>query len=219
MFFLLFLGQTFARVKKVADYSGLGFVNQTTYYNIQRNLVIPTVNEHYQANIVQARLESKSDQNVILGDGRFDSSGKTAKYCTYTCQSPASNKIIVSRTAQTKQGKGSAPLELKCFKDCLQELQEAGFPVNKVATDRNKSIAKYLREEKQKIAHRYDPWHFVKNILSALREHAKRKECPNIISEWLRPIGNHLYWCADNCSGDTQKLLQMWKSVMCHNKL
>ena len=209
------LGQTFARVKKVADFSGLNFINQTTYYNIQRNLILPSINDHYETNIAQARIESTSENNAILGDGRFDSPGKSAKYCTYTCQSPVSKKIVVSKTLQTTQGKGSAPLELKCFKDCLEELSEVGFSVDVVATDRNMQIAKWVREEKPELTHRYDLWHFVKNILSKLRPLASQKGC-KIMLDWMRPIANHLYWCSENCGGDAEKLVQMWKSVLEH---
>ena len=76
-----------------------------------------------------ARNQSVDTDQVILGDGRFDSPGKSAKYCAYTCMSPTTKKIIATSTIQTTKGKGSAPLELKGFQNCLDELTDNNYPV------------------------------------------------------------------------------------------
>ena len=93
---------------------------------------------------------SKNDL-VILGDGRFDSPGKSAKYCTYT---------IATTTIQTSKGKGSSPLELEGFKSCLHELESYDFRLKSIATDRNAQITKWLRENRVSIEHCFDCWHF-----------------------------------------------------------
>ena len=89
---------------------------------------------------------------VILGEGRFDSPGKSAKYCTYTCQSPVTKKIIATSTIQTSKGKSSAPLELQGFMNCLHDLESNGFAFKSIATDRNSQIAKWLRENQYNIS-------------------------------------------------------------------
>ena len=53
-------------------------MNQTSFYNIQRTLVVPVINKHFSDNIAQAREESRGKYEAILGDGRFDSPGKCA---------------------------------------------------------------------------------------------------------------------------------------------
>ena len=182
-------------MKKPLEFTGLHFVNSNTFYNIQRTLILPTINHQFQQCMAIAREKSQNDK-VVLGDGRFDSPGKAAKYCTYTCQSPSTKKIVATNTIQTVKGKGSSPLELRAFQNCLQDLDSVGFVVNTVATDRNKQVAKLIRTEHTEIVHNYDPWHFSKNIKSKLRPLAKRKAC-KIIQEWIKPIGNHLFWCAE----------------------
>ena len=102
---------------------------------------------------------SKNDL-VILGDGRFDSPGKSAKYCTYTCQSPVTKRIIATTTIQTSKGKGSSPLELEGFKSCLHELESYDFRLKSIATDRNAQITKWLRENRVSIEHCFDCCHF-----------------------------------------------------------
>lgn len=152
---------------------------------------------------------------VILGEGRFDSPGKSAKYCTYTCQSPVTKKIIATSTIQTSKGKGSAPLELQGFMNCLHDLESNGFAFKSIATDRNSQIAKWLRENRSSIQHCFDCWHFSKNIKSKLRKLVKRKGC-KIIQESIKQIGNHLFWCSENCKGDPETLVQVWKSLLHH---
>ena len=209
------LGETYERVKKPAEFAGLSFINPNTFYQIQRSLVIPTINKQFQENIEAAREESKRDIQVILGDGRFDSPGKSAKYCTYSCQCPHTNKIVATSTIQTTQGKGSSPLELKGFQNCLKELDEVNYNVNIVATDRNRSLAKWVRTERPLLKHKFDPWHFAKNIKTKLRPLSQRKGC-SLLKEWIKPLANHLFWCADNSEDDPEKLRQMWQSVLFH---
>lgn len=91
---IFFSGETFQRVRKPMEFAGLNFINPTTFYNIQRTLILPTINQQFKECIDTARQESKNIDKVILGDGRFDSPGKSAKYCTYTCQSPTTKKSL-----------------------------------------------------------------------------------------------------------------------------
>lgn len=197
------------------EYSGLNFVNSNTFYNIQRTLLIPAINKQFKENIAEARIGYLQHKGVLLGDGRFDSPGKSAKYCTYSVQSPFTQKIIATSTIQTIKGKGSSPLELKGFQNCLEELQNENCIVEIFATDRNRQLAKWLREQRPNITHKFDPWHFSKNIKAKLRPLALRKD-RKIILEWIKPIGNHLFWCADNCKDDAELLREMWKSLLNH---
>lgn len=197
------------------EFAGMQFMNENTFYKIQRNLVIPSINKLYYKSISTAREEARHSDDVIIGDGRFDSPGKCAKYCTYSCQSPSTNKIVATATLQTVKGKGSSPLEMQGFKDCLNQLDGDDFKVTTVATDRNKQIAKWLREERPEIIHRYDPWHFSKNIKGKLRPLIKKKGC-KILGDWIKPVGNHLFFAAQSCNGDSEMLIDIWKSLLLH---
>ena len=178
-------------------------------------MVIPVINSHYCGILESARQEVNGSDQVIPGDGRFDSPGKSAKYCTYSCQATTTNKIVAMSTIQTVLGKGSAPLEMAAFKNCLLHLETNSYRVSTIATDRNKQIAKWIRIERPTIDHKYDPWHFVKNVKAKLRPLTKRKD-RKILQDWINPIGNHLFWCSEKCNGDSEQLIQMWKSLLHH---
>lgn len=135
-------------------------MNVNTLFKIKRLLLImPAVTKNYGFSIQKARSGSKED-DAVRGDGRLDFPGKRAKYCSYTL----TGKIIAQSTIQTAKGKGSAPLELKTFQNCLEQLISNSFNVTVVATDRNKQLSKWLRKERPEIKHRYDSWYFLKNI-------------------------------------------------------
>ena len=119
---IFFSGSTYHTFEKSSQFSGLQFINNNTFYQIQRNLIIPAINKLYNQKIAEARAEIKTENCRVKGDGRYDSRGKCAKYCTYSFQSVESNKIIASTTLQTENGKGSAPLEMKGFINCLSDL-------------------------------------------------------------------------------------------------
>ena len=127
-----------------------------------------------------------------MGDARFDSPAKYAKYCTYSLQSPITKKSIASVTLQKDSGKGLASLELKGLQECLQDLSNVGYTINVTATDRNRQIAKLIREELPEVAHKFDPWHFIKNIKAKLRPLSQRKNC-RIVSDCIPkyPKCNH----------------------------
>ena len=48
---------------------------------------MPKIHEHYAIDIEQAQKEAQDTNKVVLGDARFDSPGKSAKHCTYSCNS------------------------------------------------------------------------------------------------------------------------------------
>ena len=152
-----------------------------------------------------------------MRDACFNSPGKCAKHCTYSLQSPITKKIIASVTLQKDSGKRSASLELKGLQKCLQDLSNLGYTINATATDRNRQIAKWIREELPEVAHKFDSWHFVKNIKAKLRPLSQRKNC-QIISDWIKATGNHLFWCCSNCDDDAETLVQMCKSLPFHIK-
>lgn len=77
-------GASINKVLLVLRHMGVLVYHYPTYYYHQRNLLIPTVVKFwrgYQAKLLK-RLANK--EVVLAGDGRHDSMGHSAKYCTYS---------------------------------------------------------------------------------------------------------------------------------------
>ena len=52
-------------MKRQAEFAGLSFVNSNTFYNVQRTLIVPTINKQFDENIKLARDEAKQQELVI----------------------------------------------------------------------------------------------------------------------------------------------------------
>ena len=82
---ILFSGNTFSRIAQFASFLNLKFFSHTTFYNIQNKYLFPVVNKAWKEERSSVLDEVKSNGPVnLIGDGRCDSPGHNAKYCTYT---------------------------------------------------------------------------------------------------------------------------------------
>lgn len=89
------------------------------------------------------------------------------------------------------------------------------LPMKLLATDRNQSIAKLMRQSYPEIEHQYDPWHISKSITKRIHNASKTKG-NEILDLWLRSIINHLWWSASSCNGEEDLLCEKWISILNH---
>eukprot|EP00057_Strongylocentrotus_purpuratus_P007988 XP_011662462.1 PREDICTED: uncharacterized protein LOC105437502 [Strongylocentrotus purpuratus] len=191
-------------------------LSKTKFYENQKRLVLSAVNTAYDKNIEQVRRELCGDRGmVICGDGRCDSPGYNAKYCSYTFMHMATSKIIVMSLVQVTEATSSVAMEKLGFKRALDELLQAGCSVATVATDRHTGIRKLVREEYARIDHQFDIWHMTKSVVKKLTAKSKQKENEGL-GPWIRAVTNHLWWAATNCKGDEELLVEMWQSITHH---
>lgn len=54
-------------------------------------------------------------------------------------------------------------MEPEGFRRCRKELEDKGARLKSITTDRNRSIAKYVREQMPDTAHYFDVWHIAKS--------------------------------------------------------
>ena len=89
------------------------------------------------------------------------------------------------------------------------------LPMKLLATDRNPSVAKLLRQSYPEIQHQYDPWHISKSVAKRIHNASKVKG-NEILDLWLRSILNHLWWSSSTCNGDEDLLSEKWTSILHH---
>jgi len=82
---------------------------------------------------------------LVSGDGRMDSPGFCAKFCTYTVVDVETlnivdMQIIDKRSTDLK----STNMEIKGFKDTLKNLASKGINVVEVVTDAHPSVTCYM---------------------------------------------------------------------------
>ena len=82
--------------------SGLLMTNYVNYTRYQSLFMLPTIEEFWNEHLLEVHAQLSDKSLIISGDGRCDSPGSSAKFCTYTLMDTDSNLIIYSETV-TKQ--------------------------------------------------------------------------------------------------------------------
>ena len=213
---ILFTGNTFARVSRLASCLNMQFISESVFYDTQKRFLFPVVNEAWENEQQLVRQELAVRDAVNLnGDGRCDSPGHNAKYGTYTLMDDDSGKVVAFSVVQVTETTSSNAMEKEGFKRCLESLEGDGVHINRIATDRHVSISSYMDKERPEINHQYDVWHLSKWVVKKLTSKAQQKGCEEL-SPWIQSISNHLWWCAATCGGNVQLLREKWKSVLNH---
>ena len=100
----------------------LKFFSHTTYYNIQKKYLFPVVNKAWKEEKSSVLDEVKSNGPVsLIGDGRCDSPGHNAKYCTYTIMTDE-GKVAAINVVQVTEVTLSNAMEKEGFERCIQDL-------------------------------------------------------------------------------------------------
>lgn len=82
---------------------------------------------------------------TILGDGRMDSPGHSAQYCTYTVMEYENKDILACEIINKREtAMKSTAMEKEGLKRCLQKLLDRGIIVQELCTDASISIASMI---------------------------------------------------------------------------
>ncbi|KAJ8048791.1 THAP domain-containing protein 1 [Holothuria leucospilota] len=212
---ILFTGNTFKGISQLFHLMNLQFIQETLHYDVQRNFLLPVVNQFYIDHKKSIASKFTGKDLWLSGDGRCDSPGYNAKYCSYSLMTMDSEEIIDFELVQVSQAKSSVHMEKVAFETCLKRITESGFKPAVVATDRHVSIRKLLKDDYSDIDHQFDVWHLTKSIAKKLTNKARQKGCEEL-GPRIPAVKNHLWWSAQHCNGDWQMLLEMWQSIVHH---
>ena len=213
---ILFTGNTFARVSRLASCLNLQFISESVFYDTQQRFLFPILNEAWENEQQMVRQELAVKDAVNLnGDGRCDSPGHNAKYGTYTLMDDDSGKVVAFSVVQVTETTSSNAMEKEGFKRCLESLDGDGVEIDRIATDRHVFISSFMNKDHPDINHQYDVWHLSKCVVKKLMSKAQQKGCEDL-SPWIQSISNHLWWCTATCGGNVQLLREKWKSVLNH---
>lgn len=157
----------------------------------------------------QAKLLDKFRLNnlILSGDGRCDSPGKSAKFCTYSMMETTDNQILHFENVDKREvGLQSPNMEREGIIRCLNFLLSSGMKISEVVTDSSTSVAKTLgnfyklcalihnayditiETDYPAIHHSRDVWHKAKKLRKAL------SEVFSITSERYFILGTHIGW-------------------------
>ncbi len=213
---ILFCGSTFQRMKELTEIANIAFLSYQTFCKIQKRLLFPAIHRVYLTNRTIILENTKEEKEInLLGDGRCDSPGYSAKYGTYTVMSSSSGYILDFHVSHSKMCVNLARMELDGCKKVLARLENQGLAIDSLTTDRHTQIRKFLREFKKYLAHQFDVWHIARNIKKMLLKVARTKRCAEI-SPWIKSIINHFWWSCASSNGNVTELTEKWVSILYH---
>ena len=179
MILLIVTGGHFTQVSEMFSAFNMPFLSYSTFLEIQSRYIFPAVHSTYK--VYQDRVVERSKLPGkpvdIVGDGRCDSPGYSAKYGTYVILDGNTGEVIHFYIMHREIAGNSCKMEKEGLIKCLDKLEDMNISVNTLTTDRHLQIRKYMREKRALIKHCFDVWHFTKSIKKKLFAASKKKSC------------------------------------------
>ena len=212
---ILFCGLTFTRVADMAQLLNLAIFSESYFYRLQKEYLFPVIHTNYLMQ-QDAVLEFLQGQHLHLsGDGRCDSPGYSAKYCSYSLMDSASDLILDYKLIQSSETGSSVAMGKEGLRRCLNYLLDRDVSIDTIATDRHRGVGALMKSDYPSINHQYDVWHLAKSVVKQLTQKGKQRKCEQLLP-WIQSISNHLWWAAQTCNGDAQLLTEKWTSIVYH---
>ncbi|CAM4597799.1 unnamed protein product [Leuciscus chuanchicus] len=179
-------------------------VAEGTFFRILDAYYIALVQECWEKNRAAILHRLRQEEHVVvLGDGRMDSPGHCAQYCTYTTLEQESRDIVHIVTIDKHEtNRNSVIIEKKCFIRTMDALIQE-IPVTEVVMDAHPQISALLNPERgryKEIHQSLDIWHATKNLINALK--ADMLTCLTVLMMWhgvLRHVRNQHSWATGCC--------------------
>ncbi|XP_043927201.1 uncharacterized protein LOC122801710 [Protopterus annectens] len=208
-------GNNYAKIELLAQCLGLSVLREDSYYHLQRRYIVPVV-EDYWKEMVSQMMEDRKHMNVtIMGDGRMDSPGHCAQYCTYTCMDEKTKEILLVHVVDKRETELISPrMENFAFERCVKSFQDCHVNINEVVTDAHPQIAKAMRTKYASVSHSFDMWHGAKNLSKRINKAGQQRGC-RIICQWTKQIVNHFWHCCQH-SDNLEDFMIHWRGVLYH---
>ena len=113
---ILFTGNTFAAINRLASCFNLQFISESVFYDTQQKYLFPVINEAWAAESTRQveMLNGKRAVNLD-GDGRCDSPGHSAKFGTYTLMDDDTGNVVAFNVVQVSEVTSSNAMEKEGF--------------------------------------------------------------------------------------------------------
>ena len=134
---IVFAGGTYAEFRSFADILKLQIMSEKTFYKLQKTFVYPVINivyKRYRDSLVE---DCKNKSGIeVSGNGRCDSLGYNAKYCTYSIMDQSSSKILHFHIFNVAGTGTSAAMEKYGLMKVLHKIDSLGVNLDCSYNDR-----------------------------------------------------------------------------------
>ena len=139
---LLLSGNSYTKVGLMFNFCNLQYFSSTLFNQYQQLYIIPAINEFWQQHKEQVWNERAGKDTILSGDGRNDSPGHSAQYCTYTLADMQDKAILQMNVVDVREAAGkSNNMERIGFERGMDALLTSQIAVKEVVTDGHLEIA------------------------------------------------------------------------------
>ncbi|XP_045924692.1 uncharacterized protein LOC123982844 isoform X2 [Micropterus dolomieu] len=216
---ILLSGNDYAKVALLFKFMNMGMVKKNTFVSIQDAYCVDTVKSFWEERRTEALSGLQGKDVVVLADGKYDSPGHCAHYCSYAAMENDTKEIIHVATINKQQTScNSVVMEKEGFIETVDKLTSE-IKLVEICTGANAQIAALMnpyegRYKDLGIHHSLDMWHGAKNLVKRIAAAAKM-EGQFVLLIWLKDIVNHFWWCCKKA--DTAKtFLALWIGIIHH---
>jgi hypothetical protein len=212
---ILFTGNTYERFRELADVLHMPIMCENHFYSVQNKYLFPVAHSICTRQKEALIAALGNDPVTLVGDGRCDSPGFSAKYGTYNVMESATGALVTFALTQVNANTSSVAMEVNGCSEAISELMDHGMNIEVFGTDCSTSVAKLLRESFPDVLHEHDVYHIEKRIRKKLLKKANQRG-NNALHSWIKPVVNQLWWVAQNCNKDPVELREKWISTIYH---
>lgn len=146
---LLFSGNSYRKIGMMFKFCNIQYFSQTLFYQYQSLYIAPTVNDFWEQHKKELWDERAGKDIILSGDGRNDSPGHSAQYCTYSLADMNDHAILQMNIVDVREASGkSNNMERIGYERGMDKLLTSAMCIKEVVTDGHLEIgalmSKYL---------------------------------------------------------------------------
>ena len=139
---LLLSGNSYTKVGLMFTFCNLQYFSKTLFNQYQSLFITPAVNEFWEQRNQQLWQEKAGKDIILSGDGRNDSPGHSAQYCTYSLADMNEHAILQMNIVDVREAAGkSNNMERIEYERGMDKLLTSPISIKEIVTDSHLEIA------------------------------------------------------------------------------
>ena len=139
-------GNNYSKISLLFKALNVQVPSHTAFANTQKHYIAPTIFDFWKQMTDKTREVIGNRELCLLGDGRNDSPGHSAKYCCYVVMENLTKAVIDMKIVDKRETKGiSTNMEVQAAKEMLLSLKDK-YKLMEFVTDASSSVAKMVLE-------------------------------------------------------------------------
>ena len=139
---IVFSGLPFATFERFSWLTNLKFILDSIFDRIRRDFIGPVIRKMWRKDTLK-----QMEEVILVGDGRCDSPGHSAKYCRYTLMNATSGEVVDTVVIPVTEVANSNAMEKAGFINSVLDLKEDGVNICMISTDTHIQIRKLMRTD------------------------------------------------------------------------